>query len=117
MTTERSDVYITKEDIEADRDPRVDWPDLILEDRQAFKEINTKKLENHLIEYCAHGARMEPLPGLPHAVAVRFDPGEETPKDLYVCIVHVWHDHQIVQRRPWRKQSSLEVGLPGSFWE
>lgn len=83
MTTERSDAYITKQDMEAEFDWRAELEDLSLEERDAIAKSNAEKLESRLHGFCDHrGGRMAPLPDLPHAVASRLN--LTSPEDLYV---------------------------------
>ena len=79
MTTERSDAYITQADMEGnwDRSAERRPEDFSPEEKEAIDLANAEKLAQRLVKYCTHGGRMEALPGLPHAVAVRFDPVEE----------------------------------------
>lgn len=87
MATGHSDAYITQQDMEADFDRSADLEDLSPEAREALAKSNAEKLERRLHGYSVHRGRMQPLPGLPHAVAVEFDPGAETLQDLYVLEV------------------------------
>lgn len=96
MTTERSDTYITKQDMEADFGRPADLENLNAEAREALAKSDAEKLERRLQGHCFHSGRMEPLPGLSHAVAVRFDPGAKTPQDLYVLLA------ELLQRFPRR---------------
>jgi ribonuclease HI len=84
MATTYSNAYITQQDMEADFDRPADLEDLSPEARAALDKSNAEKLERRLHGYSIHRGRMEPLPGLPHAVAVRFDPGAKAPQELYV---------------------------------
>jgi ribonuclease HI len=79
MTTQRSDAYITQQDMEGNWDRRAErrGEDFTPQEKQAIADANAERLAKRLVEYCSHGGRMKPLPGLPHAVAVRFDPVEE----------------------------------------
>jgi len=75
MTTERSNAYITKEDMEADFDRSADLEDLSPKERKTVAKSNAEKLKTRLFKHCDHrGGRMEPLSSLPHAVADRFNP-------------------------------------------
>jgi ribonuclease HI len=96
MTTERSDAYITEEDMEANFDRPADLEDLSHEAREALAKSNAEDLERRLHENCIHNGRTDLMPGLPHAVAVRFDPGAKTPQDLYVLLA------ELLQRFPRR---------------
>lgn len=83
MTTERSDAYITKQDMEADFDWRTELEDLSPEERDTIAKSNAEKLKSRLHGFCNHrGGHMAPLPDLPHAVAGRLN--QTSPKDLYV---------------------------------
>lgn len=96
MTAERSDAYITEEDMEANFDRPADLEDLSPEAREALAKSDAEKMERRLHGHCIHNGRTDPMSGLPHVVAVRFDPGAKTPQDLYVLLA------ELLQRFPRR---------------
>ena len=89
MTTERSDAYITEQDMEAEFEHPANLEDLSPEAKEALTKSNAEKLKRRLHGYSIHRGHIEPLPGLPHAVAARFDSGTETPQQLYVHLAEL----------------------------
>jgi ribonuclease HI len=83
-----SDALITKEDMQGDDVDgffNVEDDEADEEGKEADKEEKQRLVENRLKAACMwRGGLMAPLPGLPHATAVRFQPPTGTPNELFV---------------------------------